>query len=470
MRTDSVGVRLEAMSAGEIAAAVGARVVGDAGLHPAGVSIDTRTLRPGELFAAIRGPRFDGHDFIADAAAAGASAFLVDRDVALPPDQTALRVADTTRALADLARHLRRAAALPVAAVTGSAGKTTTREMLAAMLRRRGPVLSSAGNLNNRYGLPLTLFRVADEHRAAVLELGMSAAGELRELSDIARPDVAVITVIAAAHLQSFASLREIALAKAEILEGLAAGGAAVLNREDPELRRIGEDFSGTVLWFGRDRSSDVSVERWRGTIHLQRFELRVGGEVVDVALPLPGPHFMWNFAAAAAAAHRLGVSPGDIAAVAPGLRAAEHRGRVRRLGQGVTLLDDCYNSNPAAVEAAVLALSLAPRGRRVAVLGDMLELGEAAESLHEKTGEAVGPRLDEVLAVGELAPALLRGAARSGLGADRLHASADADAAASALVERVRPGDAVLVKGSRGIHLERVVDALVDRFGERGE
>jgi UDP-N-acetylmuramoyl-tripeptide--D-alanyl-D-alanine ligase len=342
--------------------------------------------------------------------------------------------------------------------------------MLAAMLGRRGPVLSSSGNLNNRYGLPLTLFRIAEEHRAAVLELGMSAPGELRELSAIARPDVAVITNVAAAHLASFASLREIALAKAEILEGLAEGGAAVLNREDAELRRIGERHAGEVLWFGRERSCDVSVERWRGTIHGQRFDLRVGRRVMDVALPLPGPHFMWNFAAAAAAAQRLGASPDEIAAVAPGLRAAEHRGRVMRLGEDVTLLDDCYNSNPAAVEAAVLALSLAPTGRRIAVLGDMLELGPEAAALHERTGALAGPRLDVIVSVGELAAGFLRGAARTGLPGSNLVSVEDAAAAAAVVLELVRPGDAVLVKGSRGVHLERVVEALVDRLGERGE
>jgi UDP-N-acetylmuramoyl-tripeptide--D-alanyl-D-alanine ligase len=470
MRVAEVSLRLEGMSVADIAAAVGARVEGDASRRIAGVSIDTRTLRPGELFAAIRGPRFDGHSFLPDAVSAGAAALLIDRDVSRPPDLPILRTGDATRALADLARHLREVAGVPVAAVTGSSGKTTTREMLAAMLGRRGPVLSSSGNLNNRYGVPLTLFRIAEEHRAVVLELGMSAPGELRELSAIARPDVAVITNVAAAHLASFASLREIALAKAEILEGLAEGGAAVLNREDAELRRIGERHAGEVLWFGRDRSCDVSVERWRGTIHGQRFDLRVGRRVMDVALPLPGPHFMWNFAAAAAAAQRLGASPDDIAAVAPGLRAAEHRGRVMRLGEDVTLLDDCYNSNPAAVEAAVLALSLAPTGRRIAVLGEMLELGPEAAALHERTGALAGPRLDVIVSVGELAAGFLRGAARTGLPGSNLVSVEDAAAAAAVVLELVRPGDAVLVKGSRGVHLEQVVEALVDRLGERGE
>jgi UDP-N-acetylmuramoyl-tripeptide--D-alanyl-D-alanine ligase len=331
-------------------------------------------------------------------------------------------------------------------------------------------VLSSVGNLNNRYGLPLTLFRLDDAHRAAVLELGMSAAGELRELSSIARPDVALITNVAAAHLASFDSLRGIAEAKAEILEGLGEQGAAVLNREDPELRRVGERHPGRVIWFGRDRTSDVSAERWRGTIHGQRFDLRVAGHVIDVALALPGPHFMWNFAAAAAAAHGLGASSEDIAAAAPELQPAPHRGRVLRLGEGVTLLDDSYNSNPAAVEAAAVALSLAPRGRRVAVLGDMLELGREAEALHESTGAAIARHLDAVLAVGELAPGFLRGAARAGLASTSLHAVPDAESALAALGELVEPGDAVLVKGSRGVRLERVVEALIRRFGERGE
>jgi UDP-N-acetylmuramoyl-tripeptide--D-alanyl-D-alanine ligase len=294
----------------------------------------------------------------------------------------------------------------------------------------------------------------------------MSAAGELRALSALARPEVAVITRVAPVHLEFFASLEDIAAAKAEILEGLAPGGVAVLNGDDPHLRRIGQAHRGRVLWFGRDRAFEASAESWRGTVHGMRFDLRLGGRTLEVALPLPGPHFVSNFLAAAAAAHALGLEPEEIAEAASDLRAARHRGEVVRLGEGLTLLDDCYNSNPVAVEAAVAALGLAARGRRVAVLGDMRELGPSAPERHRQTGEAVGGKLDVLVAVGELAGHFLEGARQAGLGPSALHALPDAAAAAAAVPGLLQAGDAVLVKGSRGVRLESVVDALIARFG----
>jgi UDP-N-acetylmuramoyl-tripeptide--D-alanyl-D-alanine ligase len=378
-------------------------------------------------------------------------------------------VAGTTSGLADLARHARAQAEVPIVCVTGSAGKTTTKDMTAALLGTRGSVLKTEGNLNNQYGLPLMLLRLRPEHAAAVLELGMSAAGELRALSGIARPDVAVITMVAPVHLEFFASVDDIAAAKAEILEGLAAGGMAVLNGDDPRVKRIGEAHAargGRVLWFGRDRAHDVSAENWRGTVHGMRFTLRASGRAEEVALPLPGPHFLVNFLAAAAVAHHLGIGIGTIAETATTLKAASHRGEVVSLGQGITLLDDCYNSNPTAVEAAVTALGLAARGRRVAFLGDMLELGPTGPELHRQTGERVGGRLDLLAAVGPLAGSFLEGARRAGLAPSALVAFPDSAAAAAAAPELVRPGDAVLVKGSRGVRMETIVDALRTRFG----
>jgi UDP-N-acetylmuramoyl-tripeptide--D-alanyl-D-alanine ligase len=225
----------------DVATATGGRLLArPARLDLTGVSIDSRTVRPGEVFFAIAGPRFDGHDFLAAAAAAGAAAAVVHRDVAAPPGLGLVRVEDTTRALSDLARHVRTTAEVPVVAITGSAGKTTTKEMTAALLATRGPVLKTEGNLNNQYGLPLSLLRLATEHTAAVLELGMSAAGELRALTGLARPDVAVITMVAHVHLEFFVSVEAIAAAKAEILEVLDADGAAVLNDVDPLVRNIG--------------------------------------------------------------------------------------------------------------------------------------------------------------------------------------------------------------------------------------
>lgn len=435
----------------------------------AGVSIDSRTLERGALFVAIRGARFDGHDFVGAAAARGASAALVQRDVEAPTGFPVLRVEDTTRALGDLARHVRLASDVPLVGITGSTGKTTTKEMAAALLATRGPVLKSEGNFNNYWGLPLSLLRLDERHTAVVLEMGMSSPGELSHLSDVARPDVAAITNVAPVHLEFFDSVDAIADAKAEILEGLRPGGAAVLNRDDARVRRIGERFGGEVVWFGRGRECDVSAERWRGTVHGGRFDLRLGGAVFDVALPLPGAHFVTGFLAAAACAHRLGVGGEAIVEAAAGIRPAPHRGNVLRLAERVTLLDDTYNSSPVAVEAMVAALDLSAPGRRVAFLGDMLELGPDAAALHRQTGERIAPRLECLVAVGPLAAHFLEGARAAGVPAEALHAFADSEAAAAAVPDLVHPGDAVLVKGSRSVRMERVADALVARYPEEG-
>jgi UDP-N-acetylmuramoyl-tripeptide--D-alanyl-D-alanine ligase len=443
----------------------GALAAGAGDAAATGVSIDSRTLVPGEMFVAVAGPRFDGHDFVGDAVARGAAAVVVHRDVPAPPGLPVVRVVDTTRALADLARRVRRDAGLPVVCITGSAGKTTTKNMTSVLLESRGPVLRTEGNLNNQYGLPLTILRLEPAHWAAVLELGMSAAGELAALSRIAEPDVAVITNVGAAHLGFFPSVDAIADAKGEILEGLRPGGVAVLNGDDPRVRRVGERSGRRVLWFGRDRRHEVSAENWRGTIFGMRFDLRLGSRTVDVALPLAGPHHVMNFLAAAAVAHHLGIGPDAVAEAAARITPAPHRGQVRRLRQGVTLLDDCYNANPDALAAAVVALDLAPKGRRVAVVGDMLELGDAAAELHRRAGEALAARVDVVAGVGPLSRSVLEGAGSAGIPSGALHHFETADAAdAAGLVEA---GDAVLVKGSRGMRLERVVDALVARFGE---
>lgn len=431
------------------------------------VSIDSRTLEPGALFVALKGPRFDGHDFLTEAAARGARAALVHREAAAPEGLTLVRVADTTKGLWDLARHVRSAAELPIVGVTGSVGKTTTKDMTAHLLAARGPVLKTEGNLNNRYGLPLTLLRLRPEHTAAVLEMGMSAPGEIRALSTLAAPDVATITRVAPVHLEFFPSVDAIAEAKAEILDGLRRGGTAVLNGDDPRIRSIGERFHGRVVWFGHDRRFGVSAEPWRGTATGMRFDMRLAGQTVDVALPLTGPHFVSNFLAAAAAAHLLGISPGTIADAATSLRPAPHRGEVRRLAGGVRVLDDCYNSSPEALEAAVVALSLVPGRRRVAVLGDMLELGPAGAALHRAAGRFLAGRVDAVVGVGPLAKEILEGAEEAGFPAGSLHHFATAGDATEALPDLVHPGDAVLVKGSRGVKLEAAVDALAARLGE---
>jgi UDP-N-acetylmuramoyl-tripeptide--D-alanyl-D-alanine ligase len=465
----AVALRTALTLADVLAATGGALVTAAAGeVALASVSIDSRTVEAGALFVAIKGPRFDGHDFLAEAASRGAAGAVVHRDSDAPAGFPRVRVADTTKALSDLARHVRREADLPVVGVTGSVGKTTTKDMTAGCLSTRGPVLKTEGNLNNQYGLPLTLLRLRPGHTAAVLEMGMSAPGELRSLSRLAEPDVATITRIAPVHLEFFPSLGAIAEAKAEILEGLRPGGAAVLNADDPRVVAIGDRFTGRKVWFGRDRGNDVSAEGWRGTAFGMRFGLRVGGRAVEVAMPLAGPHFVTSFLAAAAAAHVLGIAPEAMAEAATGFRPAPHRGEVRRLGEDVVLLDDCYNSSPEALEAAVVALSLAPGRRHVAVLGDMLELGPTGPMLHHAAGQSLAGRVDVVVGVGALASEIVEGAREAGIQAPSLHHFAAADEAAAAVDSFLRPSDAVLVKGSRGVRLEAVVDAVVARYGER--
>jgi UDP-N-acetylmuramoyl-tripeptide--D-alanyl-D-alanine ligase len=455
-----------ALTWADLVAGTGGRASSARAQPLSGVSIDSRTVSPGQVFFAIHGPRFDGHEFLHDVMARGAAAAVVHREAASPEGLPLVRVADTTRALADLARHVRRAASIPVVVITGSAGKTTTKEMTASLLAARGSVLKTEGNLNNKYGLPLTLMRLDAEHAFAVLELGMSAPGELRALSGIAEPDVAVITNVGPAHLEFFPSVDAIAAAKAEVFEGLRPGGLAVLNGDDPRLRLIGEGLRQRVVWFGRDRRNDVAALGAQGTPFGMRFDLWTFGQKVDVALPLAGPHFVMDFLAAAAVAHALGVSPEAIATAATTLRAARHRGDVRRLEQGLTLIDDCYNSNPDALDAALVALSLAGPRRRVAILGDMLELGPLGPELHRTAGDRAAQSADLLVAVGALAPAFLEGARRSGMPESALVSFPHA-AAAEAAVPLLAPGDAVLVKGSRGVHLESVVEAIVARFGE---
>ncbi len=431
----------------------------------AGVSIDSRTLAPGALFFAIQGRHRDGHDFLAQAAERGARAAVVAREAEAPAGLPLIRVADTTRALTELAADVRRKATLPVVAVTGSVGKTTTKEMTAALLATRGPVLKTEGNLNNQYGLPLTLLRLVPEHTAAVLELGMSAAGEIRALASLARPDVAVITRIAPVHLEFFPSLDAIANAKAEILEGLALRGTAVLNGDDLRLRRIGERFSRRVVWFGRSEGCLVSAADEHQNGSGMALTLHLGGETAEVRLPLAGAHFVEDFLAAAAVAHVLGIPAAAVAEAARALGPARHRGELLPLGEDVLVLDDCYNSSPAALEAAILTLGSLPGRRRVAVLGDMLELGPTGKALHRERGRALGGRVDVVVCVGPLAQEILAGAREAGVPLAALHQFSDAREAASEVPALVRPGDTLLVKASRGVALEAVVDALAERF-----
>ena len=439
----------------EIAQAVGGRLTG-ADVQVDGVSTDSRTVRPGELFVALRGPRFDGHAFVAHAAGRGAAAALVEEEAggALP-----LVVVDDTRtALGRLGRWWRGRCGGPVVALTGSSGKTTVKELTAGILARTGPGIATAGNLNNAIGVPLTLCRIGPGHRWAVVELGASAPGEIADLAGLAMPDVGVVLNAGPAHLEGFGTVAGVARGKGELLEAVAArGGVAVYNADDahaPLWRELAEG-AREVVRFGLAADAEWTAD-WEPGPGGTRLRLRgPAGPLAECRFPLLGRHNVLNALAAAAAAAAAGAVEEAILA---GLEAAAPvPGRLRPLSlpSGALLLDDTYNANPLSLEAGLEVLAALP-GERVLVLGDMAELGADAASWHEAAGRRA--RAAGVTALYALGDEAARAARAFGPGG---HAFADHEALAAALEGALGPGMSVLVKGSRRMRMERLVQRL---------
>ena len=464
----------------EIARALGVAV--PSGLSPvervAGVSIDSRAVGRGQLFVAIRGPRHDGHNFVAAALQAGAEAALVAANrISSYPEEIRGRVfsvPDTLAALQELARAVRRAWGKRIAAVTGSVGKTTTKEILAALLGAKFRVLKSEGNLNNEYGLPLTLLRLEPEDKAAVVELGMSHRGELRRLAEIAEPEVGVVTRVAPVHLEFFSSIDEIALAKRELIEGLAGQDrVAVLNADDPRVARFAEVARGRVLTFGCSPAAQFRAESIQdhGAAGSE-FEFVGPRERARLALALPGRHSVENALAALAAASVWGLTAADAANVLRNIKVGEMRGRLLQFAAGFALINDSYNSNPVALAAMIELLANtgdAKTGiyrRRILAAGEMLELGPDSAKLHREAGRCAASRkLDCIVAVQGNAVEIVNGAIEAGMPASQAHFFNDSTAAAAFLADFVRPGDLLLVKGSRGVKMERIVEALHAKY-----
>jgi len=440
----------------------------------AGVSINSRTVARGELFVAIHGPRHDGHDFVVAALEAGALACVVGRErlpgYAEPYRSRLLAVPDTLAALQELAQAVRARWGRRLAAVTGSAGKTTTKEILAALLGARFRVLKSEGNLNNEYGLPLQLLRLGEEDEAAVVELGMSHAGELKRLAEIARPDVGVVTRVAPVHLEFFASVEEIALAKRELIEGLSGReSVAVLNADDPLVARFGRVAPGRVLTFGVAKRAEFRAENIqdRGLDGCEFDFLWPEGRA-HLRLPLAGRHNVSNALAALAAASVWGVGAAEAREIFPKLEATGMRGRVLRYDAGFTVINDCYNSNPVALAAMVELLASTPAsGRHLLAAGEMLELGPTSAELHREAGRAAAAtgKLDWIVGVQGDAESFVRGAVEGGHPAARAKFFASSADAGAFLENSIERGDVLLVKGSRGVKMERIVEALDSRF-----
>lgn len=425
-----------------------------------GISTDSRNINPGSLFVPLRGERFNGHDYLSQAVKNGAAACLSEEVVA-GLSVPVIRVTDTLRALGDIAAVYRLQLNGPLVAITGSAGKTTTKEMLSTILEQIAPGLKTAGNFNNLIGLPLTLFRLQQEHQWAVLEMGTSALGEIERLTEIAQPTIGVITNIGAAHLETLQGLDGVSRAKGELFAGM-PGGTAILNLDDPRVAQLPIANGVKKLTYGLAAEAQVRAEAIETQSAGVNFDLCFSGQKQRVRLPIPGRHNVSNALAAAAAALEMTVPLEKIVTGLAQFTAVAGRLDLSPLPCGGLLLDDSYNSNPLSAQVALDALaSLSGRGRRIAVLGDMLELGEKSAQMHEDLGGKVAKIADALIAVGQYAVNICRGAEAAGMKSEQMIVVADAAAAIDPLLGQQHPGDKILVKGSRGVQLEKIVEAL---------
>src|SRR6266567_3006376 len=439
-----------------------------------GYSIDSRTILPGELFFAVKGEKMDGHDFVQQAMQKGAVAAVVAHEKlsevvssvapAHPRSELPLiAVEDTLIALQLLAKAVRQLWARPLIAVTGSAGKTTTKEAIAHLLSSRFRVHKSEGNFNNHFGLPLMLLKLEPEHDLAVVELGMSHLGEITALAQIARPKTGVVTNVAPVHLEFFNSIAEIARAKYELVESLPADGTAVLNGDDEYVSQFGRDFKGKVLTYGFGPACTVRADQWEsngegGSV----FNLVVGNQRENVVLPLIGKHNVHNALAAIAVGLEYGVTLCESAGAMAKLSPADKRGQVVRIGN-ITVINDCYNSNPKALAAMVDALAEMPAKRWIVVAGEMLELGPQGEELHRESGQYIaGKKLDILIGVRGLAKAMVDSAKEAGVAAEFL---ATPEEAGEWLACETKDGDVVLLKASRGVKLEKALETWKEQL-----
>jgi UDP-N-acetylmuramoyl-tripeptide--D-alanyl-D-alanine ligase len=430
----------------------------------AGVAVDSRRVRPGDLFVALPGGRTDGSLFAAAAAAAGAAATLAQAGTVFAGPR--VEVADPMAALAALGSAVRDRCTATVVAVTGSNGKTTTKDLLAAVLATRLRTVANQASFNNEVGLPLTLTRIEPGTEAVVVEMGARGPGHVGALARLARPDVGVVLNVGESHLGLFGSREAIAKAKGELVEALPADGTAVLNADDPQVAAMADRTVARVLWFGLDRAAGVRADR----VELDgdgraRFLLQTPAGSASVVLPAPGEHLVGCALAAAAAAHVLGVGPVEVAAGLAAATLSPMRMQVRRRPDGLIVLNDAYNANPSSMAAALKTLATLgrPAGRTVAVLGEMAELGPAAADEHDRIGRlATRLGIDRLVGVGELGRVMVNAARMEGMWPEEAEAVADPDAAVALLTPTLGPSDVLLVKASRVVALDRVADAVL--------
>ena len=424
-----------------------------------GYSIDSRTVAPGQLFFAVKGERLDGHDYVDAALQKGSLAAVVQKSALHRYQDTSrlLAVDDTLVALQTLATAVRKLWGKPLVGVTGSAGKTTTKEAIAHVLASRFRVLKSEGNFNNHFGLPLMLLKLQPEHDVAVIEMGMSHAGEILALAKIARPEIGVVTNVAPVHLEFFDSLAGIARAKYELIESLPADGVAVLNADDEYVSQFGRDFKGKVVTYGTSSTAEVRAEnvQIRGA-EGSEFDVVLPTGRVHARLPLVGEHNILNALAAVAVGMARGLTASEALHALETLAPPDKRGQVLQLGN-ITVINDCYNSNPKALRAMVDALAAMKAQRRIVVAGEMLELGPAGAEMHREAGQhAAEKKIDVLLGVRGMAQSMVEGARFAGARAEFVSTP---EQAGEWLASEARDGDVVLLKASRGVKLEKALE-----------
>jgi UDP-N-acetylmuramoyl-tripeptide--D-alanyl-D-alanine ligase len=452
----------------EISAAVGGTLDAPGALKVRGYSIDSRTLNAGELFFAIKGPKFDGHEFLQQALDRKAAAAVVENRAASGPDFPVIRVANTIQALQDLARDIRRRWGMTIIGVTGSAGKTTTKEMVASVLGKKFTVLRTVGNLNNEFGLPLCLLRAERYQNIGVLEMGMSAKGEIRKLASIAEPNEGVVTNVNPVHLEFFKSVDEIAEAKAELLEGLHDPKVAYLNNDDSRVRAMSRKFTGKIVTYGVKSVASFKVQRVQDLgLDGTAFTIHHGRRDLNFALPLLGQHNVANAIAAIAVGATHEVPWEQIQEAIAEIKPEKMRGEVIKFREGFAVIDDSYNSNPRALSEMIRFIGrLQGYQRKILVAGEMLELGPEGAELHRGCGrEAARAGLELIVAVQGQATEILQGALDAGMDRSRLKFMRDAIQAGELLARTVRKGDVVLIKGSRGVRLEQALNTLRAAF-----
>jgi UDP-N-acetylmuramoyl-tripeptide--D-alanyl-D-alanine ligase len=476
------------MKLGQIAEVLGSNIRAARGAtelaerEPIGYSIDSRTIRAGELFFAIQGEHHDGHLFVLDAIARRAIAAVVSRGFLdsdagrqIDPQKAALIIVDDTlTALQSLAHETLKTWRGNVIAITGSMGKTTTKDMAATMLSSAGQVVKTIGNLNNAYGLPLSVLQMESDSRRssdfdfAVLEMGMNHKGEIARLTEIAPPNVGMVTVVAPAHLEFFGSVDEIAEAKSEMVSGIVPGGLAILNADDERVARMASMRNDIATrTFGIECEADVmALEIESGGVDGSNFLLVTPRGRISAHVALPGRHNLYNALAAAAVADHYATPLEKIASAMADLPASRMRGEVLRFREGFTLIDDSYNSNPRALFEMVSTLAATSNGRKIVIAGEMLELGQTGPQLHREAGRQIAQLgIDKLVAVRGLANEIVAGAREAGMSSDAaVYVETPAEAAAI-VVREVRQGDSILVKGSRGVKTEIVVERMKREF-----